>query len=43
MLYAMPWRYYAGRTANDERALIAAWRKVPPVSHIVLSAKILKP
>lgn len=42
-LYSMPWRYYGGQTAEDKRALIAALRKVPPVSNIVPAAKILKP
>ena len=42
-LYAMPWRYYGGQTMDDKRALIAALRKVPPVSNVVPAAKILKP
>lgn len=34
-LYGMPWWYYAGMTDDDKRALIAALRKVPPVSNVV--------
>jgi hypothetical protein len=34
-LYNMPWPYYAGQTEEDKRALIAALRKVPPVSNVV--------
>ncbi len=42
-LYAMPWPYYAGQTADDKRALIAALRKVPPVTHAVPAAEMRKP
>ena len=34
-LYGMPWPYYGGMTDGDERALIAALRKVPAVSNVV--------
>lgn len=41
-LYGMPWPYYGGMTDEDKRALIAALRKVPPVSNVVPAAT-LKP
>jgi hypothetical protein len=34
-LYGMPWPYYSGMVEQDKRALIAALRKVPPVSNVV--------
>jgi len=34
-LYGMPWRYYAGLTESDKRALIAALRASPAVSNVV--------
>ncbi len=37
-LYAMPWRYYAGMTETDKRALVAALRKAPPVVNTVRPA-----
>ncbi len=42
-LYAMPWRYYGGQTADDKRSLIAALRKIPPVTNVVPTATMLKP
>jgi hypothetical protein len=42
-LYAMPWRYYAGMTDDDKRALISALRKISPVVNMVPADKILKP
>jgi hypothetical protein len=39
-LYGMPWSYYAGQTDEDKRALIAALRKVPPVSNVVKAATL---
>ncbi len=35
LLYVMPWRAYQGLTDGDKRALIAALRQVPAVTHIV--------
>ena len=37
-LYGMPWRYYAGMTDADKRALILALRKAPPVVNTVRPA-----
>ena len=37
-LYSMPWRYYAGMSDPDKRALIAALRVVPPVVNAVQAA-----
>ncbi len=37
-LYAMPWRYYAGMTESDKRALVAALRQAPPVVNVVRPA-----
>ena len=39
-LYAMPWTFYAGQTEADKRALIAALRRVPPVSNVVKPATL---
>lgn len=39
-LYVMPWSYYGGLTSDDKDALIAALRAVPPVSNLVLAAKV---
>lgn len=41
-LYGMPWPYYAGMTDEDKRALIAALRRVPPVSNVI-PASTFKP
>jgi mono/diheme cytochrome c family protein len=34
-LFGMPWRYYAGMTDEDKRALILALRSVPAVTNLV--------
>jgi mono/diheme cytochrome c family protein len=34
-LYVMPWAAYGGMTDDDKKALVAALRKVPAVSHAV--------
>jgi mono/diheme cytochrome c family protein len=39
-LYIMPFEYYKGMTDEDKRALIAAIRKIPPVSNTVPAATI---
>jgi mono/diheme cytochrome c family protein len=34
-IYVMPWPYYKGMTEEDKRAIVAALRQVPAVSHTV--------
>lgn len=34
-LYTMPWRYYAGMTDGDKKALVVALRETPAVSNVV--------
>ena len=39
-LYVMPWRWYAGLTEDDQRALVLALRQVPAVAHVVPPANL---
>ena len=39
-LYTMPWLYYKGLTDDDKDALLAALRRVPPVSNVVPAATV---
>jgi mono/diheme cytochrome c family protein len=39
LLYFMPWPYYAGMSAEDKRALVAALRASAPIKHAVPAFK----
>jgi hypothetical protein len=39
-LYGMPWPYYGGLTEVDQKAIVVALRKVPPIKHAVPDAQI---
>jgi hypothetical protein len=34
-LFVMPWFYYKGMTTEDQAALLAALREIPPVANLV--------